>query len=210
MPVNIITFSNELSSLVRYILKHNVLIIGWEMNAEVRKDENNKFCLHNSPNRKREYLTVFSLENKLACLNHHHRHHHVVPLARISTTYSRRFSLSFIASGRSSGIHPVSSHSCCMYVRAGRPAFARPYVGVHRSTSLISCMSGSSNFDSFRDVLILNSYEREGKQWTHTYPNDAKEQIDCIFMNKKWINKVLWAVRHIPILKEYLPITEFS
>ena len=35
-------------------------------------------------------------------------------------------------------LHPVSSHSCCMYVRAGRPAFARPYVGVHRSTSVIS------------------------------------------------------------------------
>ena len=43
-----------------------------------------------------------------------------------------------IASGRSSGLHPVSSHSCCMYVQAGRPAFARPYVGVHRSTSLMS------------------------------------------------------------------------
>ena len=25
-----------------------------------------------------------------------------------------------------------------MYVRAGRPAFARPYVGVHKSTSLMS------------------------------------------------------------------------
>ena len=34
------------------------------------------------------------------------------------------------------GLHPVSSHSCCMYVQAGRPA--RPYVGVHRSTSLMS------------------------------------------------------------------------
>ena len=45
---------------------------------------------------------------------------------------------SFIASGRSSGLHPVSSHSCCMYVRAGRPAFACPYTGVHRSTSLMS------------------------------------------------------------------------
>ena len=33
-------------------------------------------------------------------------------------------------------IHPVSSHSCWMYVRAGRPAFSRPYVGVHKSTSL--------------------------------------------------------------------------
>ena len=68
----------------------------------------------------------------------YHHHHHVLPLAWISLTLSRHFSLSFIASGRSSGLHPVSSHSCCMYVRAGRPAFARRYVGVHRSTSLMS------------------------------------------------------------------------
>ena len=65
-------------------------------------------------------------------------YHHVVPLAWISLTLSRHFSLLFIASDRSSGLHPVSSHSWCMYVWAGRPAFARPYVGVHRSTSLIS------------------------------------------------------------------------
>ena len=67
----------------------------------------------------------------------HHRHQ-VVLLARISLILSRHFSLSFIASGRSSELHPVSSQSCCMYVLAGRPAFARPYVGVHRSTSLMS------------------------------------------------------------------------
>ena len=67
-----------------------------------------------------------------------HHHHHVVPLARISLTLSRHFSLSFIASGRSSGLYPASSQSCCMYVRAGRPASARPYVGVHRNTSLMS------------------------------------------------------------------------
>ena len=42
----------------------------------------------------------------------YHHHHHVVPQARISLTISRHFSLSFIASGRSSGLHPVSSHSC--------------------------------------------------------------------------------------------------
>ena len=67
-----------------------------------------------------------------------YHHHHVVPLAQISLTLSHYFSLSFIASGRSSGLHPLSSHSCWMYVQAGRPAFARPYVGVHRSTSLMS------------------------------------------------------------------------
>ena len=71
-------------------------------------------------------------------IHHHHHHHHVVPLARISLTLSRHFSLSFIASGRSSGLQPVFSQSCCMYVRAGRPAFGWPYAGVHRSTSLMS------------------------------------------------------------------------
>ena len=65
-------------------------------------------------------------------------HHHVALVARISLTLSRHSSLSFIALGRSSGQHPVFSHSCWMYVRAGRPAFARPCVGVHKSTSLMS------------------------------------------------------------------------
>ena len=67
--------------------------------------------------------------------HHHHHHHHVVPLARISLILSRYISQSFIASGRSSGIHSVSSR---MYVRAGRPDFAWPYAGVHRSISLMS------------------------------------------------------------------------
>ena len=70
--------------------------------------------------------------------NNNNHYHHVVPPAQISLTLSRHFSLSFITSSRSSGLHPVSPHSCCMYVLAGRPALARPYVGVHRSTSLIS------------------------------------------------------------------------
>ena len=37
-----------------------------------------------------------------------------------------------------SGLHCISSHSCCMYVQAGRPAFARHYVWVHRGTSLMN------------------------------------------------------------------------
>ena len=61
-----------------------------------------------------------------------------MPPAWISLTLSCHSSLSFIASGRSSGLHPVSSQSCCMYVRAGHPAFVRPYEEVHRSTSLMS------------------------------------------------------------------------
>ena len=70
--------------------------------------------------------------------HHHHHHHHIVLAARISLTLFRHSSLSFIALGRSSGQQPVSSHSCWMYVRAGRPAFARPCVGIHKSTSLMS------------------------------------------------------------------------
>ena len=48
------TFYNELSSLVRCIPKHNVLIIGRDMNAQIGKNVNNKFSLHNSTNRNGE------------------------------------------------------------------------------------------------------------------------------------------------------------
>ena len=61
-----------------------------------------------------------------------------MPPARISVSLSCHFSRSFIPSSRSSGLHPVSSQSWSMHVPAGHPAFARPYVGVHRSTSLMS------------------------------------------------------------------------
>ena len=81
------------------------------------------------------YKEDLGLNKWLICYNHHH---HVVPPVRISLILTRYFSRSFIASDRSSGLHPISSHSCCMYVRAGRPAVAWPYVGVHRSTSLMS------------------------------------------------------------------------
>ena len=82
------------------------------------------------------YLKIFfSIQ---VCKLYIYIYHDVMPLARISLTLSGHFSLSFIASGRSSGLHPVILHSCCMYVRAGRPAFARPYAGVHTSKSPMS------------------------------------------------------------------------
>ena len=80
------------------------------------------------------YIYIYIYHNH----HHHHHHHHVVPPALISLTLSRYFSLSYITSDMSSGLHSVSSHSCCMYVRSGRPAFAQPSVRVHRSTSLMS------------------------------------------------------------------------
>ena len=64
--------------------------------------------------------------------------YHVAPSARIFLTFSRHPSLLSIAPGRSFGLHPVLAQSCCMYVQAGHPAFARPCEGVHRSKSLMS------------------------------------------------------------------------
>ena len=63
------TFNNDLSSLVRSIPKHNVLAIGGDMNAQVGKNLNNKFCLHNLSNRNGENLMDFTLENRITCLN---------------------------------------------------------------------------------------------------------------------------------------------
>ena len=53
-----------------------------------------------------------SISGKLENSSSHH--HLVVPSTRISLTFSRHLSLSFIASGRSSELHPESSQSCCM------------------------------------------------------------------------------------------------
>ena len=39
-------FYDELSSLVRSIPKHNVLIIGGDMNAQIGKNGNHKYSLH--------------------------------------------------------------------------------------------------------------------------------------------------------------------
>ena len=53
-----ITFYNELSPLVHRISKPNILIIGGDMNAQIGKDENNKFYSLNS-NMNGEHLTEF-------------------------------------------------------------------------------------------------------------------------------------------------------
>ena len=66
---DLVAFYNELSSLVCSIPKHNVLVIGGDINAPISKNVNHKFILHNSSNRNGEYLTNFTLENRLTCLN---------------------------------------------------------------------------------------------------------------------------------------------
>ena len=47
----LITFYDELSSLVRSIPKHNVLVIGGDRNAKIVENVNHKFSLHNLSNR---------------------------------------------------------------------------------------------------------------------------------------------------------------
>ena len=66
---DLITFYDELSPLIHCIPKHNILVIGGGMNAQIGKSVNHKFCLHNSSNRNGRHLTDFTLENRLTCLN---------------------------------------------------------------------------------------------------------------------------------------------
>ena len=65
----IVTFYEELSSLVRSIPKHNLLVIGGDMNAQIGKNRNNKYSLHNTSNRNGQHQIDFMIENRLTCLN---------------------------------------------------------------------------------------------------------------------------------------------
>ena len=65
-----IDFYDELSSLVRSIPKHNVLVIGGDMNAKIGINGNHKYSLQqNSSNSNGQHLTDFTIENSLTCLN---------------------------------------------------------------------------------------------------------------------------------------------
>ena len=61
-------------------------------------------------------------EQTISRRHYHYHHHHGALSAQISLTLSCHPSLSSIASGRSSRLHPVSAQSCCMLVLAGYPA----------------------------------------------------------------------------------------
>ena len=65
----LVAFYDELSSQVRSIPKHNLLVIGGDMNAQIGKNGNNKYSLHNTSNRNEPHLTDFMIENRLTCLN---------------------------------------------------------------------------------------------------------------------------------------------
>ena len=60
---DLIAFHDELSSLVRSIPKHNVLVIGGDMNVQIGKNINHIFSLLNLSNRNGQRLTDFTIEN---------------------------------------------------------------------------------------------------------------------------------------------------
>ena len=65
---------NSLPSMRSYPLlfvasRNNVVVIGGDMNAQIGKNGNHKFSLHNSSNRNGQHLTDFMIENRLTCLN---------------------------------------------------------------------------------------------------------------------------------------------
>ena len=100
-------------------------------------------------------------------------HHHVAESAQISLTLSRHPFRSSIASGRSSGLHPVSAQSCCISVRAGRPAFARPCEGVHSRSSLITSSLLLQQCTAYLVRLILIVFVM-GSRWPYS----------CCFMRR--------------------------
>ena len=65
----LVTVYEELSSLVHSIPKHNLLVIGGDMNAQIGKNRNNKYSLRNTSNRNGQHLIDFMIEKRLTCLN---------------------------------------------------------------------------------------------------------------------------------------------
>ena len=65
----LVAFYDELFSLVHSIPKHSVLVISGDMNAQIGKNGNNRYSLHNTSNRNGQHLTDFMIENRLTCLN---------------------------------------------------------------------------------------------------------------------------------------------
>ena len=67
-PTNAVMKQTSPPSTTSYLLLFDTfsnIIISEDMNPQIGKDKNDKFCLH----RHGEYLADFSLKNKLACLN---------------------------------------------------------------------------------------------------------------------------------------------
>ena len=67
--LDITTFYNQLFFLAQHISTHIMLVISGDMNAQIGKDENGRFCLHTLPNRNDKYLADFLQENSISYQN---------------------------------------------------------------------------------------------------------------------------------------------
>ena len=62
-------FYADLSSVTRQVPKHNILIIGGDLNAHLGRKDGFKYAFHATSNRNGIMLKNFLLENNLICLN---------------------------------------------------------------------------------------------------------------------------------------------
>ena len=69
-------FYTKLTCLTRQIPKHNVLIIGGDLNAHLGKDSGYKYAYHQTTNRNGQMLKDYLQENNMLCLNTHFQKRH--------------------------------------------------------------------------------------------------------------------------------------
>ena len=65
----LVTFYEELSSLVRSIPKHNLLVIGGDMNAQIGEKTETNTAYTTRSNRNGQHLIDFMIEDRLTCFN---------------------------------------------------------------------------------------------------------------------------------------------
>ena len=102
---------------------------------------------------------------------HHHHHHHVARPAQISLNLSHHHSLSSIASGRSSRLHPTWCDVVCYRERerrhhhhhhVARPAQISLNLSHHHSLSSIASGRSSRLHPTWCDVVCYRERESEG------------------------------------------------
>ena len=70
-----------------------------------------------------------------------------------------------------------------MYVRAGHPAFSRPFVGVHKSTSLMSSsllLPGSGHIDTAIWMHYMDSNKTAGEETRRQLHKNAASNLEQV------------------------------
>ena len=104
--------------------------------------------------------------SSLLAHTHTHTHTHIyIYIIIIMSRYQHRYPWPSLTTSPYRPLLPAQS--CCMYVRACRPAFACPCEGVHRSTSL---MSSSLLLQQYTECLVrlILIYFMMGGRWPYS------------------------------------------